>query len=181
MRLPSRKTPSPPRNASGKGEEGNKRPEGGNASGHTLSRQSSSPWLPSSARSRRRRASAPERCSRGHTPPRRVSLHREPHHHLVCDLVTCQLPTSADCRLRKRTAATPKSSCPENTTLPGLNWLKGQPDVVAKPDDDYPPWLWDILKPKKFADKGPGSEAEHVRRRKENRQKIRDTNFMKTQ
>jgi large subunit ribosomal protein L54 len=78
-------------------------------------------------------------------------------------------------------SAAPKSACTENTVLVGLNWLKGQPDVVALPDDQYPPWLWDLLKPKKFADDGPGSVADHARRNKENRQKIRDSNFMKTQ
>ncbi|PAV23585.1 mitochondrial chloroplast ribosomal L54 L37 [Pyrrhoderma noxium] len=40
------------------------------------------------------------------------------------------------------------SSCTEGTVLVGLNYLKGQPPVVAKKDEEYPPWLWDLLKPK---------------------------------
>ena len=73
------------------------------------------------------------------------------------------------------------SSCPPGTTLTGLNYLKGQPLVVALPDEDYPPWLWKLLEPKNLADDGPGGKAEKVRLRKENRQRIRDQNLLKTQ
>ncbi|KAI0314720.1 mitochondrial/chloroplast ribosomal protein L54/L37 [Amylostereum chailletii] len=73
------------------------------------------------------------------------------------------------------------SSCPPNTVLTGLNYLKGQEPVLALPDEDYPPWLWDLLKPREFPDDGPGGKGEKMRMRMENRQRIRDQNFMKTQ
>ncbi|KAG2350017.1 hypothetical protein BDR05DRAFT_923982 [Suillus weaverae] len=73
------------------------------------------------------------------------------------------------------------SSCPPGTILEGLNYLKGQPPVIALPDDEYPSWLWDLLKPKVYEDDGPGGKAEKKRLRKENQQCIKDQNFMKTQ
>lgn len=73
------------------------------------------------------------------------------------------------------------SSCPANTVLTGLNYLKGQPPVIALPDEDYPPWLWKLLEPRVLDDDGPGGKAEKVRLRKENRQRIRDQNLLKTQ
>ncbi|EGN95832.1 hypothetical protein SERLA73DRAFT_187060 [Serpula lacrymans var. lacrymans S7.3] len=73
------------------------------------------------------------------------------------------------------------SSCPANTVLTGLNYLKGQPPVIALPDEEYPSWLWTLLNPKDLADDGPGGKAEKRRLRKENRQRIKDQNFMKTQ
>ncbi|KAI0780466.1 mitochondrial/chloroplast ribosomal protein L54/L37 [Trametes elegans] len=74
-----------------------------------------------------------------------------------------------------------KSSCTENTVLVGLNYLKGQPEVMALPDDAYPRWLWSLLNPKALPDDGPGGKAEKVRLRKANRQRIREQNFLKTQ
>jgi large subunit ribosomal protein L54 len=53
--------------------------------------------------------------------------------------------------------------------------------VQALPDDEYPPWLWTILEPKQWPDDGPGGKAEKVRKRRANRQRIKDQNFMKTQ
>ncbi|KAG2145072.1 mitochondrial ribosomal protein L37-domain-containing protein [Suillus cothurnatus] len=73
------------------------------------------------------------------------------------------------------------SSCPPGTILEGLNYLKGQPPVIALPDEEYPSWLWDLLKPKVYEDDGPGGKAEKKRLRKENQQRIKDQNFMKTQ
>jgi len=73
------------------------------------------------------------------------------------------------------------SSCPENTVLAGLNYLKEQPPVVAFPDDQYPPWLWDLLKPRAYPDDGPGGIGEKMRMRKANKQRIKEQNFMKTQ
>ncbi|KAI0797498.1 mitochondrial ribosomal protein L37-domain-containing protein [Abortiporus biennis] len=78
-------------------------------------------------------------------------------------------------------SAESKSSCPENTVLTGLNWLKGQPNVVALPDDAYPPWLWKLLEPKVLPDDGPGGQGEKYKMRKQRRQGIRDRNFMLTQ
>jgi large subunit ribosomal protein L54 len=53
--------------------------------------------------------------------------------------------------------------------------------VIALPDEEYPSWLWDLLKPKVYEDDGPGGKAEKKRLRKENQQRIKDQNFMKTQ
>ncbi|KZT23991.1 hypothetical protein NEOLEDRAFT_1179734 [Neolentinus lepideus HHB14362 ss-1] len=74
-----------------------------------------------------------------------------------------------------------KSSCPPNTVLAGVNYLKGQPPVLALPDEEYPDWLWKLLEKKELPDDGPGGKAEKVRLRRENRQRIREQNFLKTQ
>ena len=73
------------------------------------------------------------------------------------------------------------SSCPENMVMQGLNYLKGQPEVVAQADDAYPSWLWTILDKTELPDDGPGGLAEKKRLRKANRLRIREQNFMKTQ
>ncbi|KII88287.1 hypothetical protein PLICRDRAFT_124630 [Plicaturopsis crispa FD-325 SS-3] len=73
------------------------------------------------------------------------------------------------------------SSCEPNTVLEGINYLKGQNPVIALPDEEYPPWLWTILDPVVIPDDGPGGKAEKYRMRKENRQRIKDSNFLKTQ
>jgi large subunit ribosomal protein L54 len=75
----------------------------------------------------------------------------------------------------------PLSSCPGDTKLEGLNYLKGQAPVLALPDDQYPEWLWSILTPKVYPDDGPSGKAERVKRRAENKQRIKDRNFMSTQ
>jgi large subunit ribosomal protein L54 len=74
-----------------------------------------------------------------------------------------------------------RSSCAPNTILVGMNYLKDQPPVLALPDEEYPPWLWKLLDKSELPDDGPGGNAEKRRLRKENRQRIRDQNFMKTQ
>lgn len=78
-------------------------------------------------------------------------------------------------------AGTARSSCAPNTALVGLNYLKDQPPVLALPDEEYPPWLWNLLDKSELPDDGPGGKAEKRHLRKENRQRIRDQNFMKTQ
>ena len=65
--------------------------------------------------------------------------------------------------------------------MTGVNYLKGQPPVLAKPDEEYPPWLWNLLKPKVYNDTSPGSKGEKVMLRKANRQRIKEQNFLKTQ
>ena len=72
----------------------------------------------------------------------------------------------------------PKSSCPADTVLVGLNYLKGQPPVLAKPDEEYPEWLWTILEPKVHDDP---RKAQRAKRRIETKQRIKDENFMSTQ
>lgn len=69
----------------------------------------------------------------------------------------------------------PLSSCPPGTVISGLNFLKGQPPVLAMADEDYPAWLWGLLKPK-TNDGVPGGEGEKRRLRKQNRQHLRDKN-----
>ncbi|KAE9406116.1 hypothetical protein BT96DRAFT_987810 [Gymnopus androsaceus JB14] len=75
----------------------------------------------------------------------------------------------------------PKSSCPPDTILTGLNYLKNQSPVLALPDEEYPPWLWTVLRPKELEDDGPGGRKERIERRLENKQRIRERNFMSTQ
>jgi large subunit ribosomal protein L54 len=73
------------------------------------------------------------------------------------------------------------STCLADTILPGINYLKGQPPVVALADEQYPEWLWTILQPKVLEDDGPGGKFERAKRRTANRQAIKDRNFMLTQ
>ncbi|CUA76034.1 hypothetical protein RSOLAG22IIIB_02041 [Rhizoctonia solani] len=70
----------------------------------------------------------------------------------------------------------PISSCPPNTNLAGLTWLKGQPPVLALEDSEYPAWLWTLLDEKK-----PGDGTSKPERRKQNRDRIKLQNFMKSQ
>ncbi|TRM59943.1 mitochondrial ribosomal protein L37-domain-containing protein [Schizophyllum amplum] len=77
-----------------------------------------------------------------------------------------------------KAAAVPQSSCPADTILVGLNYLKGQPPVLAKPDEEYPEWLWTILEPKQHDDP---RKALRAKRRIETKQRIKDENFMSTQ
>ena len=79
------------------------------------------------------------------------------------------------------TPSIPVSTCPADTILPGVNYLKAQPPVVALADEEYPEWLWKILKPKVLEDDGPGGKFERAKRRAANRQAIKDRNFMSTQ
>lgn len=85
-----------------------------------------------------------------------------------------------DTKLKTFLVGTP-SSCPVDTILPGINYLKGQPPVVALADEEYPEWLWTILQPKVLEDDGPGGKFERAKRRAANRQAIKDRNFMLTQ
>ena len=73
------------------------------------------------------------------------------------------------------------STCLADTILPGINYLKGQPPVVALADEEYPKWLWTILQPKVLEDDGPGGKFERAKRRAANKQAIKDRNFMLTQ
>ncbi|KAF2238026.1 hypothetical protein EV356DRAFT_508619, partial [Viridothelium virens] len=39
-----------------------------------------------------------------------------------------------------------QSSVPAGTPLKGLSYIKGETDPLAKEDEEYPDWLWDILR-----------------------------------
>ncbi|KAK7437410.1 hypothetical protein VKT23_018656 [Stygiomarasmius scandens] len=82
---------------------------------------------------------------------------------------------------KSNTATLPKSCCQADTVLEGLNYLKGQAPVLAKPDEEYPDWLWTITKPKVIPDDGPGGKLERYNRRLENKKRIKERNFMLTQ
>ena len=84
-------------------------------------------------------------------------------------------------RFIKFSVSAPLSSCPANTLLTGLNYLKGQPPVVALPDEEYPPWLWTLLQPVVDTDSGPGSLAEKRKMKAERTANIKYANFLKTQ
>ncbi|GAA95931.1 uncharacterized protein L969DRAFT_92038 [Mixia osmundae IAM 14324] len=43
------------------------------------------------------------------------------------------------------TLDTPRSAATVGTPLKGLAYLKGVPDPPARPDGDYPAWLWHLL------------------------------------
>jgi large subunit ribosomal protein L54 len=53
--------------------------------------------------------------------------------------------------------------------------------VIALPDEEYPPWLWTLLKPKEDTDEGPGSLAEKRKMKAERKANIKYSNFLKTQ
>jgi len=36
-------------------------------------------------------------------------------------------------------------SIPGGSPLHGVSYLKNRPTVLAKEDDEYPPWLWTLL------------------------------------
>ncbi|KAF6763694.1 mitochondrial ribosomal protein L37-domain-containing protein [Ephemerocybe angulata] len=97
--------------------------------------------------------------------------------------VASEAKAAADAAVKKPAsqASIPKSSCPQDTVMKGLNYLKGQPQVLALADDQYPEWLWTILSPKEYPDDGPGGKADRVRRKRERQQAIKDKNFMSTQ
>lgn len=65
--------------------------------------------------------------------------------------------------------------------MPGLNYLKGQPPVMALPDEEYPSWLWTLLQPKVEKDAGPESLIEKRKMRTERKSNLKYSNFMKTQ
>ncbi|TFL04008.1 hypothetical protein BDV98DRAFT_484119, partial [Pterulicium gracile] len=75
----------------------------------------------------------------------------------------------------------PRSCCAADTILPGLNYLKGQKVVLAKADEEYPDWLWSIMEPREWKDDGPGGRKEKADRKRANKQRLRENNFMKTQ
>ena len=99
------------------------------------------------------------------------------------DLSECMhaFPTMRALTVSQTSQDPAKSCCPDGTVLVGLNWLKDQEAVTAKPDDAYPEWLWKILEPKPIPKDGPGGKGERVLMRKQNRARIREQNFMNTQ
>ena len=70
------------------------------------------------------------------------------------------------------------SSAPKGTVLKGINYMKDGKDPVALDDSEYPEWLWDLLDEKKQKQKSskPANRQYH---RKQNRDAIRASNFMK--
>ncbi|KAG8894868.1 hypothetical protein FRB99_000942 [Tulasnella sp. 403] len=83
------------------------------------------------------------------------------------------------------TDAAPRSSCLPGTVLEGLTWLKSQQPILAKPDEEYPPWLWTLLNPREDSKKGPapipGSPEAQKALRRANRKQIKGDNFMRAQ
>ncbi|KAF8447413.1 mitochondrial ribosomal protein L37-domain-containing protein, partial [Boletus edulis BED1] len=77
---------------------------------------------------------------------------------------------------KKKDAA---SSCPAGTIMTGLNYLKGEPPILAKPDEEYPAWLWELTKPRQLVDDGPGGKAEKRGLRLTHRQTLKDNNMFK--
>ncbi|EGG13246.1 60s ribosomal protein l37 mitochondrial precursor [Melampsora larici-populina 98AG31] len=76
--------------------------------------------------------------------------------------------------------STPISSVKAGTPLKGLGIIKGVGDPVAKPDEEYPSWLWSLIEPGMGA--GKSDEPLRAIRRelnRENRNKIRNSNFLK--
>ncbi|KAF9242122.1 mitochondrial ribosomal protein L37-domain-containing protein [Melanogaster broomeanus] len=90
-------------------------------------------------------------------------------------------PSSEPSQSSKATSSSAESkiisSCQAGTVLTGLNYLKGEPPILAKADEEYPSWLWDLTKPKTSAD---NDKAEKQRLRREHRQQLQVKNMFKT-
>ncbi|KAK1921617.1 60s ribosomal protein l37, mitochondrial precursor [Papiliotrema laurentii] len=83
------------------------------------------------------------------------------------------------------------SSCAPGTVLHGLNVLKDSSDPVAKPDEEYPAWLWNLIptgknsdlaeQPKQVVKKGETFDyaAEKRRLKAINKAKIKAANFLR--
>ncbi|KAF7323904.1 DUF155 domain-containing protein [Mycena kentingensis (nom. inval.)] len=72
-----------------------------------------------------------------------------------------RLPRTARAYSEKPPSSAPQtllSTCPADTPLKGVNYLKGQTTVVARPDEEYPEWLWKVLRPREWpeSEMGPG-------------------------
>ena len=52
------------------------------------------------------------------------------------------------------------SRIPGGTELRGLGYIKAQPTILAKEDDEYPPWLWTLLdQPKQGEAEAPKADV----------------------
>ncbi|KAL1924006.1 mitochondrial 54S ribosomal protein mL54 [Calcarisporiella thermophila] len=72
----------------------------------------------------------------------------------------------------------PVSSCPQGTVLKGLNYHKEGSDPIAKADEEYPSWLWELLDEEKTKARSNDPTTRQFQR-KTNREAIRSSNFMK--
>ncbi|KAJ1975567.1 mitochondrial translation [Dimargaris verticillata] len=62
----------------------------------------------------------------------------------------------------------------EGTAIKGLNYHTNQSDPIAKRDEEYPDWLWTLL-----AESKPDQLSERLQLKKENKTRIKQSNFMK--
>ncbi|KAK9763807.1 hypothetical protein K7432_009199 [Basidiobolus ranarum] len=86
-----------------------------------------------------------------------------------------KIPAASDAQPKK---ALPTSSAPEGTVLKGINFTKGKGDPIAKPESEYPEWLWDLLNTeKRDARRNDPNDKAYYRRI--NKEQIKATNFMK--
>ncbi|KAA8915277.1 hypothetical protein TRICI_002634 [Trichomonascus ciferrii] len=80
-------------------------------------------------------------------------------------------------------AAAPKvnSMTPAGTKLKGLNIKKNGEDPVALADEEYPPWLWEVLdeEAQKAKLRTDPEKAAHRERREANRKQIKADNFLR--
>jgi large subunit ribosomal protein L54 len=73
-----------------------------------------------------------------------------------------------------------QSMTPAGTKLKGLNIKKNAEDPVALPEEEYPPWLWEILDKEaqeRKLQENPDLAARKLRR-KNNKKKIKENNFL---
>ncbi|KAG1473783.1 hypothetical protein G6F56_000749 [Rhizopus delemar] len=70
------------------------------------------------------------------------------------------------------------SSAPKGTVLKGIQFLKDKPEPIALDDSEYPEWLWNLLDEKKMKQK-TSKPANRQYHRKQNREAIKASNFMK--
>lgn len=103
---------------------------------------------------------------------------------------TPQATSLTSARSTEASSGSVRSSCLPDTVLEGVTWLKDQKPIVSLPDDQYPPWLWTLLKPqhdnkvsggRSVATHQPGTPEAQKALRRENRKNIKAVNFMKAQ
>ncbi|CAR29945.1 hypothetical protein ZYGR_0AD06360 [Zygosaccharomyces rouxii] len=73
-----------------------------------------------------------------------------------------------------------KSSCPAGTII-NVNTKKSGKDPVALEDNEYPDWLWEVLDPEAQMKKLQADPMKLRKKqlRKDNREKIKQNNFLK--
>lgn len=92
-------------------------------------------------------------------------------------LVLGRLSYSSDATVARKV----ESMTPAGTKLKGLNIKKNGEDPVALADEEYPPWLWEVLdnEAQKAKLQADPEKAAHKERRGANRKQIKADNFLK--
>ncbi|ODV88734.1 hypothetical protein CANCADRAFT_148366 [Tortispora caseinolytica NRRL Y-17796] len=74
------------------------------------------------------------------------------------------------------------STIVQGTVMKGINLKKNGADPIAKPDNEYPDWLWTLLDPEAQKQRLAQDPEKMARKewRAKNRKNIRTANFLKS-